>query len=383
MRMDFNRIGGPGRALSRDDMRVVPLEVKKTIPSGIMPLPGKKDDEKNIAKKKGSNVARVSHPKSVSGGKGKQDVGNGPNLQINPAIAEVYAATGGNIGDVSRFDEFAERLGLGPLTVANPLFPNNDDTSFPFPWPKTDQESSDRNFIYGWSGYGGAPGGPDTSKTGQAEGGGWTEVTGLGSQSTSQRNGEVYHHAHRVYVFQDNEGNSTRSSAGDTRMVIDTTVGSDGSSKSTTTFYGRDGVTVISTNSEAGVADLPVPEDRRGNKESGEDPKKEAKKKDSQPVEEGYGRPSNGGGGWCSPTGGCLRPARNNGSPRIIPSETDGGGMVSAHRQSPSWATDPNPDGLGGTGGGSGYSGYTPEDEEDGDNGGPGNPALEALDAAL
>ena len=64
MRMDFNRVGGPGRALSRDDTRVVPLDVKKT---------EKIQGNKNAAKK-GTDIARVSNPKPASGGKGKEVV---------------------------------------------------------------------------------------------------------------------------------------------------------------------------------------------------------------------------------------------------------------------------------------------------------------------
>ena len=102
------------------------------------------------------------------------------------------------------------------------------------------------------------------------------------------------------------------------------------------------------------------------------------KKEDSQPVEEGTGRP--GRSGWCSPTGGCVIaspiPPR-----RIIPTEEST--TPEASRQSPRWATDPSEEGYTGGGGGGGYNGYRPQDEEGGGIGGPGNPELSALGAPL
>src|SRR5688500_6258065 len=80
MRMDFNRVGGPGRMLSRDDMRVVPLDVKKT---------EKAPKENKSAAKKGIDVARASNPKPAGGGKGK-DVASAPALRIPAPLAEIY-----------------------------------------------------------------------------------------------------------------------------------------------------------------------------------------------------------------------------------------------------------------------------------------------------
>jgi hypothetical protein len=389
MRMDFNRIGGPGRALSRDDMRVVPLEVKKTIPSGIMPLLDKKDDNKNIAKKKGTNVARVSNPKPANGGKGKQDVGSGPNLHIPAAVAELYSVTGGNIGDVSGFGEWAERVKIGPLVVANPLFPAQGGGTFAPPslgggGPKGG-EQADRNFLDGWSGYGGAPGGPDTSKTGQASQDSRPSRLWIHGMRTGGDGGQTGANSHvqREWGYDRRDPSSTyylvreRNSDGSSTTTF-TRKSADGQTERFWMIHDSEGNTVDSwhadTSSGKGAAENEKPEKEKPEKE-----------KDSQPVAEGSGRPSNGGGGWCSPTGGCLRPARNNGSPRIIPTEESS--TPAAQRQSPTWATDPSEEGYsGGGGGGGGYTGYRPQDEQGGGiggPGGPGNPALEGLNAAL
>lgn len=392
-RMDFNRVGGPGRALSRDDRRIVPTDVIKTSE--------KPKDTKNVGKnitKKDTKVARVSNPKSSGGGKGKQDLGNGPNLHVPAAVADAYRITGGELGDLSRFDEFAKRLGLGPLTVANPLFPNNDDSNFPFPWPKTDQEPSDRNFIDGWAGYSSAPH-PFGNPHGKASNGETTRYPDGSSRVLHVfPNGRDYSVTEYgpLRLGGENTGTvareETRTTVRDGRTTREPT---------RTVHYDIDDPAVNGGFKDNGPRNYAEPSERtRGPRNStggenqdeirpvgetsgGENPP------DSQPTEEGTGRPSTQTG-WCSPTGGCYRPARNA-SPRIIPAETDGGGTVSARRQSPSWATDPNPDGLGGGGNGGERTGYDPSQEGcdnpgacgGGDIGGPGNPALEGLNAAL
>ena len=64
----------------------------------------------------------------------------------------------------------------------------------------------------------------------------------------------------------------------------------------------------------------------------------------------------------------------STGLARYIPREAQGSGTTGVRRASPGWATDPNPDNIGGEGGGGGRTGYTPQDEGGGDIGGPGNP---------
>ena len=118
MRMDFNRVGGPSRLLARDEMRIIPLDVTKNADKGAA--------KKNAAKK-GTDVARVSNPKSVTGGKGKEDVSNGPNLHVPGAIAELLRLTGGNLDDISKFADIAGWLKTGPLAVPNPLDPARGD----------------------------------------------------------------------------------------------------------------------------------------------------------------------------------------------------------------------------------------------------------------
>jgi len=75
MRMDFNRVGGPSRLLARDEMRIIPLDVTKNADKGAA--------KKNAAKK-GTDVARVSNPKSVTGGKGKEDRTAGRSQSARP-----------------------------------------------------------------------------------------------------------------------------------------------------------------------------------------------------------------------------------------------------------------------------------------------------------
>ena len=79
--------------------------------------------------------------------------------------------TGGNIGDVSRFDEFAERLGIGLLVVNVPWGTGDGSFDLPVDMPKAEQHRFDPNSLGTYCS--GAPGQPDTSKTGQAAGDDW------------------------------------------------------------------------------------------------------------------------------------------------------------------------------------------------------------------
>ena len=386
MRMDFNRVSGPNRALSRDDTRVVPLVVKNTDKSEK----SDKSTPKKDAAKKGVNTARVSNPKSVTGGKGKESVSGEQNLHIPAALAEIYRITGGNLDDLAVIAALADQIKTGPLVVASPLFPVQGGGTFTppeFPGGPKGDEQSDRNFLDGWAGYSSAPGGPDTSKTGWA--GIWTVVPG------SQREGDGY----RVTSYVDSatgrhatvkhtwgDGDSSREitvggieyTTDNTWTVRTTHHDANGShtrrTDTTDVVYGNRAnemavftSTTITTSGEG-------PTSQPGDQEPYEYHPTEPK--DSQPVEEGTGRP--GRGGWCSPTGGCVIaspiPPR-----RIIPTEESS--TPPAHRQSPSWATDPSEEGY--TGGGGGYHGYRPQDEEGGGIGGPGNPELSALNAPL
>ena len=163
MRMDFNRVGGPNRALSRDDTRVVPITVKTTDKSEKSDKSAPKKD----AAKKGINTARVSNPKSITGGKGKESVSGGQNLHVPAALAEIYRITGGNLDDLAEIAALADQLKTGPLVVANPLFPAQGDGTFmpvSFGDGSNGGEQSDRNFLDGWIGASGAPGGPDSQQ---------------------------------------------------------------------------------------------------------------------------------------------------------------------------------------------------------------------------
>ena len=379
MRMDFNRIGGPGRALSRDDMRVVPLEVKKTIPSGIKPLPGKKDDKKDIAKKKDTNVARVSNPKSSTGRDDKPGVQNGTNLPINPnVIAEQI--------DVAAL---AERIRLGPLTVGNLVFPTPG-----FEWPAgeipgPDQGTSDPDELRKrGEGPGNAPGGPNTSKTGWA--GSWIVVNQ--SQGDGYRDTSYYDPATGRYGTVRH-----RSDGGDSSREI--TVGGNETSTDNewtvrTTHHDANGThtrrtdttDVIYGNNENEVAvvrstTIETTGEGPTSQAANEEPYyQEPGPKDSQPSEgysaRGMGRPDS----ICGPAGCWV--GDHTSRRQILTRDPDGSTARTARRQSPGWASDPNPEGIDG-GSGGGRTGYTPQDEEGGDIGGPGNPALDGLIAAL
>lgn len=382
MRVDFNRVGGPNRALARDDMRVVPITVKNTDEGE------KSGKATKSAAKKGLNTARVSNPKPVTGGKDKEDVSGGPNLHIPAALAEIYRITGGNLDDLAQIAALADQIKTGPLVVANPLFPAQGDGTFTPPefaggrGPKGG-EQSDRNFLDGWAGYSSAPGGPDTSKTGWA--GIWTVV--------SQRQGDGW----RVTTYRDSGTGRTGTvtgrwgDGGSQREVSVQGTDSQSDNDWTVTIRHEDTETshtrivekteVVYGDHENEMAVFTTwtmtVKDNEGNVvESASDatyPGEESnegspKKKDSQPVEEGTGRP--GRSGWCSPTGGCVIaspiPPR-----RIIPNENYQ--TAQTNSQLPSWATDPCPD-CTSRGGSGGRTGYDPHDEGDGGPDNPSNP---------
>jgi hypothetical protein len=379
MRMDFNRVGGPNRLLARDEMRIVPLDVTKKADKGA---------SKKSAAKKGTDLARVSNPKSVTGGKGKEIASNGPNLHVPGAIAELLRLTGGNLDDISKFADIAGWLKTGPLVVANPLFPQQGDSSFtppefPGSGPKGG-EQSDRNFLDGWAGYSSTPQ-PFANPEGKVS----TFHTvyenrddgrGHGTTETYYKNPES---GETTYIREEGTrqgGERTTTTAtfregGRMTRVFNTDNNGDTTitetEESAPRSETRDGQTVQVTDY---VETVYYPD---GTSSTDKGQIVVPKKEDSQPVEEGTGRP--GRSGWCSPTGGCVIaspiPPR-----RIIPTEDST--TPEAHRQSPSWATDPNPDGYN-TGGGGGYNGYRPQDEEGGGIGGPGNPELSALGTPL
>jgi hypothetical protein len=378
MRMDFNRVGGPNRALSRDDTRVVPITVKTTEKSEKSDKGAPKKD----AAKKGINTARVSNPKSVTGGKGKESVSGEQNLHIPAALAEIYRITGGNLDDLAEIAALADQIKTGPLVVADPLFPAQGGGTFTppeFPGGPKGDEQSDRNFLDGWAGYSTAPGGPDTSKTGWAAGDAWAMVS-HSSNGTTSRTVHYNKDTDTYWIRTVTETFDSEGGQGGTTTTRNVDVGPAGGSVWTIkTHYDADGNILSSTSSirdiEGTATDIT---DEEPSEKEGAEKQQAENEKDSQPVEEGTGRP--GRSGWCSPTGGCVIaspiPPR-----RIIPTEESG--TPEARRQSPSWATDPSEEGYTGGGGGGGYHGYRPQDEEGGGIGGPGNPELSALNAPL
>lgn len=347
MRMDFNRVGGPGRMLSRNDTRVVPLDVKKT----------EKAPKKNKSTaKKGIDVARVLNPKPASGGKGKEVV-SAPALRIPAPLAEIYDVTGGNLDDISQLAELASWLKTGPLALGSPLFPGNKGDGS-FVWPeefggKPGGSQADRNFLDGWLGASGAP------------------------PRFPNPNGKVSNDGHFLFFSwsldadTDDDGNwHVRGS-----VRLDVPLVDFGPGASFEIKPGKDGNPTVESESHGAGEPIPVepvPVGDTASKGSGEDDSEEeesekpADEKDSQPVAEGTGRP--GRTGWCSPTGGCVTGSVVQG-PRIIPASD--ASTPEMRSQLPSWATDPCPD-CTSRGGGGGYSGYDPRNEGDGDVGGDG-----------
>ena len=348
MRMDFNpRIGGPGGALSRDDRRIVPLDVVKTA--------GKSSDTSKAAKKD-TRIAPVSNPKPATGGKGKE-IASATRLRIPPPLAEIYRVTGGNLDDIAQLGELASQLKTGPLALGSPLFPGSQGDGS-FVWPvefggKPGGSQADRNFLDGWLGASGAP--PRfPNPNGKVSDGyyiffGWSLDAGTDDQGNWYVRGSV---------------------RADVPFVDDFGPGASFEIKPD-----KDGVPTVESESHGAGEPIPVepvPVGDTASKGSGEDDseeeesKKPADEKDSQPVAEGTGRP--GRTGWCSPTGGCVTGSVVQG-PRIIPASD--ASTPEMRSQLPSWATDPCPD-CTSRGGGGGYSGYDPRDEGGGDVGGDG-----------
>ena len=144
----------------------------------------------------GSDVSTALNPNSTSGGQGREDVGTGSGLQIPAAIAELYRLTNGNLAALSQFGEFADWIRNRPDVVPDPLSPNGGDGAFK--WPEgvrrpgasEDDKYGSNSFLNGWLGSGGAPGGPDTSRTGWAANGWHTVYTG---QRTLEGGSESYY----------------------------------------------------------------------------------------------------------------------------------------------------------------------------------------------
>jgi hypothetical protein len=370
MRMDFNRVGGPNRALSRDDTRVVPLVVKKT---------EKSKDTKNTVKK-GTDIARVLNPKPASGGKGK-DVASAPAVRIPAPLAEIYRVTGGNLDDISQLAELASWLKTGLPVAGNPFLPQQGDAPFALPedfgqggrQPSGGDKSESRYWgLNGWFGTSGAPGGADSSKTGWAAGDAW-RTTRQGPTNTGHFVEEYnkQENRYRVTYFDDGSmmyrrddyapgrgGASMGLPASRTWIWLE--VGTDGTVRMVGETHYKEGAESAGGD---GKATGEGPTSQPGNEEPHY---QEPGPKDSQPVAEGTGRP--GRSGWCSPTGGCVTGSVVKG-PQVIPASEYS--TPQTRSQLPSWATDPCPD-CTSRGGGGGYSGYDPRNEGDGDVGGGG-----------
>ncbi len=379
MRVDFNRIGGPNRALFRNDMRVVPIDVTNTDKGAAKKDAAKKDAAKKDAAKKGINTARVSNPKSTSGGRGKEDI-KAVTVRIPPHLEEIFHLTNGNLDDLTQLMQLADWIKNGPLRVPGPFATPNGDEPFAIPEEfggghgPGGGNKNDRNFLDGWGGYSNAPGGPDTSKTGWA--GIWVHV------HTEQGNG------YRISTYRDSETGRTGTVEsywrGDMRQRTATVRGRDDAGNPTTDEISHennpdsegghetrvekhtqveDGMLVTDYTMTVKDKDGNIVESNTSSSQepyNGNDP-------DKQPAEEGTGRPS-GRTGWCSPTGGCVTGSVVRG-PRIIPASDYS--TPQTNSQLPSWATDPCPDCTSRGGGGGGrYLGWTHE-EGDGDEGGP------------
>jgi len=349
MRMDFNRIGGPNRALSREDTRVVPLDTVKK--------PEKPKDTKNAAKK-GTDIARISNPKSASGGKGKEDVSSRPDVRIPAPLAELYRVTGGNLDDISRLAELASWLKTGPLAAGSPLFGTPGDGTFVPPTFGADDR-------FGWGGAKGGAGNNTPQRIGNPDGKAGGYIEGTDSQTGDgwvryddwgrTNNGGHYHHTFWLY-----EDGSTRTvddyhAPNGTHDFITTSVDADGGG---TYKHYRNGEDVTRLDTEYNWPVNMKPGDSASDAaEKPQKEKEEAKKKDSQPTEEGTGRPSRGMHTVRCDIAGCIdlgmtdgrRVNPGHGNPEGSSSAGSGGGGL------PSWATDPCPDCGGRVAGGGGF----------------------------
>ena len=178
MRMDFGRFGNTSSA----DRMIAP-EQRRVVPLDVTTKSAKKDEKKN-AKKKGtdiasvgritrtvSGIAPVSNPAPSQGGSDKAIAQNGPNLQLAPAIAEMFGLFGGNLAAI---DELKSLLASGLLVLSDPINPAPGDWTPPTPPPgagwafgqgnQRDHEAEAASMFDNGS----APGLPNTSATGQA-----------------------------------------------------------------------------------------------------------------------------------------------------------------------------------------------------------------------
>ena len=341
-------------------------------PPGLAPLPGKGDgDGKGVGARSaaGSDVSTALNPSSASSGKGREDVGSGSGLQIPAAIAELYRLTNGNLAALSQFREFADWIRNRPDVVPDPLSPNNGGGAFKWPegvqrpgQSEDDKYGSD-SFLNG-SWYPSARG-----RTGHGARIGWVSSmhTVYENRDTGDGHGttESYYKdpvsGQTVYI---REG-GTRSTGERTTVI---TTEADGSQHRTTTSHTFDGeILVNETDTSAPRSEtrdgqvvvvrdfVSTTYDADGNPVVEKGRIVVPKEKDSQPAGDDFGG-RGGRGANCGleerPRGPedlgiqCAAPSRSTmGAARIMPREAGGSGTTIGRRASPSWATDPDPEG--------------------------------------
>ena len=355
MRMDFNRVGGPNRALSRADMRVVPLEIKKSDK-------GARKDDKKSAAKKGTDIARVSNPKSKSGGKGKEVV-SAPALRIPAPLAELYRVTGGNLDDIAKLAELVDWLKTGLPAAGNTAFPQPGDGSFVPPTLGAGDH-------FGWGDTKGGPGNntpyPFGNPNGMAssDGDGVTLYPdGTWSSLTMRPNGRDYTVTdygptrmgdNGTVVRQERrttsrDGHVTREPWRKVAYDIDDPA-INGGFKDGPTNYAEpahlDSDAPRNTTGGENEDEITESDETSG----GENPP------DSQPTEEGTGRPGGSMHTVRCDIAGCLDLGMKDGR-RVNPGHgnPDGSSSAGSGGGLPSWATDPCPDCGGRISGGGGF----------------------------
>jgi hypothetical protein len=271
--------------------------------------------------------------------------------------------TGGNLEDISQLAELATWLKTGLPGLGSPLF-DKGDGSFTLPTLGADGR-------FGWGDTKGGPGNNTPQRIGnpdgKASGGGFV----VWSVATTKRgeNGVTYYTTTRTSRWINGDGSAGHNEAGVESMTEESTSSSDGVVTSTVTYDGPGGHLVV-TNKV--TASTPTSDDPPSDQKSDESQPKE---KDSQPTEEGSGRPRGMHTVRCD-IAGCLDLGMTDGR-RVNPGHAEGSGSASGGGSAlPSWATDPCPD-CTSRGGGGGYSGYDPRNEGDGNvggNGGRGTP---------
>jgi hypothetical protein len=351
MRMDFNRIGSPSRSFSRDEARVVPLDVTRKT---------EKSAGKNTAKK-GTDIARMSSPKSANGGKDKE-VASAPALRIPAPLAEIYRVTGGNLDDISKLAELASWLKSGPLAAGNTFFTPKGDGTFVPPALGADGR-------FGWGDASGGAGnntpqriGNPNGKAGndgdvsiQIYGDGTSTVTTIhpnGRDFTVTDygptrmgdNGTVVRPERRITTV---DGRTTREPWRKVAYDIDDPA-INGGFKDGPANYADSGRRDRNAprNSTGGENEDRIVEGSNEETSGGENP-------DSQPVEEGAGR-SRGMHTVRCDIAGCIDLGMSDGR-RVNPGHPDGSNYVVGAGGLPSWATDPCPDCSGGVSGGGFY----------------------------